>query len=158
MFSRRVVTRARKTKLTAKIGGGTIFSNSRRNFIAFVRQESRYRAAGFRLVTTRAYNCRCRWLWVPGPRAPSPLGSAALAPDGCHRGQGSLRALGRLLGEVVQGPHEVQDLHHVEARDVEAAAPGTVAVYGVAQPVRDGRVGAAHEVVEKVVDDLDNVS
>ena len=60
---------------------------------------------------------------------PVPARRAALAPDGCHRGQGSLRALGRLLGEVVQGPNEVQDLHHVEARDVEAAAPGTVAVY-----------------------------
>ena len=62
-----------------------------------------------------------------------------------------------LLWQIVQSPHEVQDLHHVEPAQREPAAPRTVAVDGVAQTVRDGRACPAHEVVEEVVHQLDNV-
>jgi len=63
-----------------------------------------------------------------------------------------------LLGEVVQGPHEVQHLHHVQSPHFQAG-PGRVVrvVHAVTEPVRQGRPSTAHEVIEEVVHKFDNV-
>ena len=83
------------------------------------------------------------------------LAAIKLAPRIMHQVQTS----GFLLGKFVQGSDKVEDLHHVKARHAESAAPGTVVgpVDAVGQPVRDGRTGSAHEVIEEVIHQLDNI-
>ena len=63
-----------------------------------------------------------------------------------------------LLGEVVQSPHEVQHLHHVQSTNLQAG-PGHVVrvVHAVTEPVRQGCTRASHEVVEEVVHKFDDV-
>ena len=81
-----------------------------------------------------------------------------------------------LLGQVVHGADEVEDLHHVHPRDAEPASTARHVVRLV-QPVAVERAredlrkceyrdnicfrfhlgGAAHEVVEEVVGELDQV-
>ena len=66
--------------------------------------------------------------------------------------------VGSLLGEVVQSPHEVQDLHHVQPPHLQAR-PGHVVsvVHAVAEPVRQGLTRASHEVIEEIVHQFDDV-
>jgi len=70
----------------------------------------------------------------------------------------TLSLLLSLLGEVVQSPHEVQHLHHVQSTHLQAG-PGHVVrvVHAVAEPVRQGCTRASHEVVEEVVHKFDDV-
>jgi len=58
------------------------------------------------------------------------------------------------LNHFVHGSHKVHDLKHVHSHDADARAPGLV----VGLPlVVESTLGAAHEVVEEVVHDLDDV-
>ena len=58
------------------------------------------------------------------------------------------------LNHFVHGSHKVHDLKHVHPHDADARAPGLV----VGLPlVVESTLGAAHEVVEEVVHDLDDV-
>ena len=60
-----------------------------------------------------------------------------------------------LLGQIVHGAHKVHDLEHVHAANVNAGAAGHLV--RLAQVVLQHAGGAAHEVVEEVVHDLDKV-
>jgi hypothetical protein len=71
-----------------------------------------------------------------------------------------LRGAG-LLGQVVHGADEVEDLHHIHPRGAEPASTARHVVRLV-QPVaveraREDLGCAAHEVVEEVVGELDQV-
>ena len=85
------------------------------------------------------------------------LVSVTKGPEPRDHGMSVTVASFDLLCILVQGPHEVQDLHHVEPAEGDAAAPRAVAINGVTQAVRNGSARPSHEVIEEVIHQLDNI-
>ena len=66
---------------------------------------------------------------------------------------------GFLLGKFIQGSDKVENLHDVKTSDMKTTAPWTIvrSIDAITQPVHYSRAGTAHEVIEEVIHQLDNI-